>query len=53
MLTGGLKGNWEALWQNLFRDHGHAGLIWNERTRSELLEALQVHHRYHGFRHCT
>lgn len=42
ILAGGLKGSWEALWQNLFRDHGHAGLIWNERTRSELLEALHV-----------
>ena len=41
-IAGGLKGSWEALWQNLFRDHGHAGLIWNERTRSELLEALHV-----------
>lgn len=37
-----LKGNWEALWVNIGRDHEHAGLVWNEQTRAELREALQV-----------
>lgn len=40
--AGQLRGNWEALWRNLPRDHYHAGLIWNEATRAELREALQV-----------
>jgi DNAJ protein RME-8 N-terminal len=40
--AGGVKGNWKAFWSNLERDHCHAGLIWNERTRTELREALQV-----------
>ena len=35
-------GNWDALWRNALRDHHHAGLIWNESTRAELREALQV-----------
>ena len=34
--------NWEAFWGAVLKDHCHAGLIWNERTRSELREALQV-----------
>ena len=38
----GLKGNWEALWAAVAKDHCHAGLIWNETTRAELREALQV-----------
>ena len=38
----GLKGNWEALWAAVARDHCHAGLIWNETTRAELREALQA-----------
>ena len=38
----GLKGNWEALWAAVARDHCHAGLIWNEATRAELREALQA-----------
>ncbi|KAK9809260.1 hypothetical protein WJX72_012293 [[Myrmecia] bisecta] len=40
--VGGLKGNWEALWTAILRDHCHAGLIWNERTRAELREGLQT-----------
>jgi DnaJ family protein C protein 13 len=39
----GLRGNWDAFWAAAMKDHCHAGLIWNERTRSELREALQVH----------
>ena len=34
----------------MFRDHGHAGLVWNQRTRAELQEALQartlLHYRF-------
>lgn len=37
-----LRLNWEAFWAAVAKDHSHAGLIWNERTRSELREALQV-----------
>ncbi|KAK9868448.1 hypothetical protein WJX84_004951 [Apatococcus fuscideae] len=37
-----LKGNWEEFWRNVRRDHAHAGLIWNERTRAELRDALQA-----------
>ncbi len=40
--TGTLKGNWEAFWAAVGRDHAHAALIWNEGTRAELREALQV-----------
>ena len=40
--TGSLKGNWEELWRQVQRDHAHAGLLWNERTRAELRDALQV-----------
>ena len=37
-----LRGNWEAFWSAVDKDHCHAALIWNERTRAELREALQV-----------
>ena len=37
-----LRCNWDAFWSAALKDHCHAGLIWNERTRSELREALQV-----------
>lgn len=40
--AGTLRGNWEAFWLNVDRDHAHAGLIWNAATRTELREALQV-----------
>ncbi len=40
--AGTLKGNWEAFWGAVQRDHAHAALIWNEATRAELREALQV-----------
>lgn len=40
--AGGLKGNWALFWGAVQRDHCHAGLIWNEGTRAELREALQV-----------
>ena len=40
--AGGLKGNWTLFWGAVLRDHCHAGLIWNEGTRAELREALQV-----------
>lgn len=40
--AGGLKGNWGLFWGAVLRDHCHAGLIWNEGTRAELREALQV-----------
>lgn len=40
--AGGLKGNWEAFWAAAQRDHCHAALVWNEATRGELREALQV-----------
>lgn len=40
--AGGLKGNWALFWGAVLRDHCHAGLIWNEGTRAELREALQV-----------
>lgn len=41
--AGGLKGNWVLFWGAVLREHCHAGLIWNEGTRAELREALQVH----------
>ena len=44
-LARGLRANWEAFWAAAARDHCHAGLVWNERTRSELREALQVRAR--------
>ncbi|GAB4814092.1 hypothetical protein N2152v2_001138 [Parachlorella kessleri] len=37
-----LRCNWDGFWAAVGRDHSHAGLIWNERTRSELREALQT-----------
>lgn len=40
--AGALKGNWGLFWGAVLRDHCHAGLIWNEGTRAELREALQV-----------
>ncbi len=42
--AGSLKGNWPEFWRQVQRDHAHAGLIWNERTRAELRDALQVRH---------
>eukprot|EP00850_Spirogloea_muscicola_P020512 SM000218S06608 [mRNA] locus=s218:193476:202559:- [translate_table: standard] len=43
--TGSLLLNWGTLWRELDRDHSRAALIWNERTRQELREALagEVH----------
>jgi DnaJ family protein C protein 13 len=37
-----LRGNWDAFWAAAEKDHCHAALVWNERTRSELREALQA-----------
>lgn len=37
-----LRANWDAFWTAALRDHCHAGLIWNQQTRSEFREALQV-----------
>eukprot|EP00873_Tetraselmis_striata_P041875 jgi/Tetstr1/462139/TSEL_007205.t2 len=37
-----LKGNWEAFWAAIQQNHHHAGLVWNERTRAELREALEA-----------
>lgn len=37
-----LKSNWEALWTAVGQNHNHAALIWNERTRAELREALEA-----------
>ncbi len=37
-----LRANWDAFWAAVDKDHCHAALIWNERTRSELREALQT-----------
>lgn len=42
LLANHLKGNWEVFWTNAMRDHCTAGLIWNERTRTELKEALEA-----------
>lgn len=39
-IGGGLKGNWDAFWSAISRDHCHAGLVWNATTRSELRDAL-------------
>jgi DnaJ family protein C protein 13 len=39
---GTLKGNWDAFWGAVQRDHSHAALVWNEGTRAELREALQA-----------
>ncbi|KAK9807966.1 hypothetical protein WJX73_008492 [Symbiochloris irregularis] len=38
----GRRGNWDAFWAQVDKDHCNAGLIWNERTRSELRNALQA-----------
>jgi hypothetical protein len=38
----GPKGNWEAFWAAVHKDHSNAALIWNEGTRAELREALQA-----------
>ena len=37
-----LRGNWEAFWAQVDKDHSHAALVWNELTRAELRESLQV-----------
>lgn len=44
--SGRLLGNWPEFWLEFGLDHSRADLIWNERTRQELREALQaeVHH---------
>ncbi|EPS63173.1 hypothetical protein M569_11613, partial [Genlisea aurea] len=34
--------NWPDFWRAFELDHNRADLIWNERTRQELLEALQA-----------
>ena len=39
--SGQLRANWGAFWDALDRDHSHAALIWNERTRLDLRSALQ------------
>ncbi|BBM97673.1 DnaJ homolog subfamily C member 13 [Marchantia polymorpha subsp. ruderalis] len=38
--------NWPEFWKEFSLDHSRADLIWNERTRQELREALkaEVHH---------
>ena len=41
-MSRGLRGNWGAFWTAALRDHCQPGLIWNQQTRSELREALQV-----------
>jgi hypothetical protein len=40
--AGSLKGNWDAFWAAVQRDHSNAALIWNEACRAELREALQA-----------
>ena len=37
-----LRGNWPVFWAAVCRDHSHAGLVWNERCRRELREALSA-----------
>lgn len=37
-----LKGNWPAFWEACMADHCSAGLMWNERTRQELRDALSA-----------
>lgn len=37
-----LKGNWAAFWEACMTDHCSAGLMWNERTRQELRDALHA-----------
>lgn len=43
--AGKLRYNWAEFWRQFERDHSRADLIWNERTRQELKEALdsEVH----------
>lgn len=33
--------DWAAFWSAVEKDHAHAGLVWNERTRAEVCEALR------------
>ncbi|KAL2651546.1 hypothetical protein R1flu_019674 [Riccia fluitans] len=44
--SGGYSCNWPEFWKEFSLDHSRADLIWNERTRQELREALkaEVHH---------
>ncbi|CAM6086907.1 unnamed protein product [Calypogeia fissa] len=44
--SGRLVCNWPEFWREFSLDHSRADLIWNERTRQELREALtaEVHH---------
>lgn len=44
--SGRLLCNWPEFWREFELDHSRADLIWNERTRQELKEALktEVHH---------
>lgn len=43
--AGKMRCNWMEFWRQFERDHSRADLIWNERTRQELKEALdsEVH----------
>lgn len=40
--SGRLLLNWPEFWREFSLDHNRADLIWNERTRQELREALQA-----------
>jgi DnaJ family protein C protein 13 len=40
--SGCLLSNWPEFWREFGLDHSRADLIWNERTRQELREALQA-----------
>ncbi|KAJ9183389.1 hypothetical protein P3X46_007251 [Hevea brasiliensis] len=40
--SGRLLCNWHEFWRAFSLDHNRADLIWNERTRQELREALQA-----------
>lgn len=40
--SGRLLCNWPEFWREFSLDHNRADLIWNERTRQELREALQA-----------
>ncbi|XP_031487738.1 dnaJ homolog subfamily C GRV2 isoform X2 [Nymphaea colorata] len=40
--SGRLLCNWPEFWREFSLDHNRADLIWNERTRQELREALQT-----------
>ncbi|MCO5552633.1 hypothetical protein L7F22_006148 [Adiantum nelumboides] len=44
--SGRLLCNWPEFWREFGLDHSRADLVWNERTRQELKEALktEVHH---------